>query len=187
MPMIVPVIFAGISYAIFQYDYIIAIGGVCEIIGLIMFFHNLVYFSMIDVIAFCAKNNFEVKKGNKIYVQKLYKRQYYMTLWEFIRSFHSLIEDHNRELEAICDSMDNDSCRFEDEVVYYKDFSGRLVELGFEADEDNQNHYHLDKDLFCWSYPVDLPQGKSRVTDKQQKRILQKIEAFLRSKSISFD
>ena len=188
LPVILPIIITAICFVIFQNPSIILFGLFCEVLGIFLFVRSLwTSFSMISIVTFCAKNNFEVRKGNKVYVQEFYKNFYHMTLSEFIRSNNELIEGHNELLESICDSMDYDSCCLGDEAVYYKDDSGRLLELSIEADEADQNHYHLDKDLFCWSYPTDLPQSKTQITKKQEKRILYQVETFLKSKSISFD
>lgn len=188
LPVIIPIILTPILYAVLYCSEIIIAGLLLEVACVILYFRYLSScFGMIGIIAHCSKNNFEIRKGNKLYIQKEYKQKYHMTLSEFVKSENKLLDEYYYELKTICDSMDNDSCRFGVEAIYYKDNSERLLVLSLEADNDNPNLFHLDKEIDLWSYPPYFSIEKSQITKKQRQQIRQKVETFLKSNSIDFD
>ncbi len=183
LPILLPVAVTAIGYALFPNAAVLAAGILLCLTGTGLYFEVYsTYFGMIGVIAYCAKRNFEVHQGGKVTIQRWYRRQYHMTLSEFIRSMKGLMAGNRRALSAAYHSMDDDSFRHDEEALYYRDDSGHLLALCWEKDEDGR--YHLDSEICFWSYPCDDPQ---QISKKERAEILKKAGRYLSSHHIPCD
>lgn len=187
-PVFIPIVIVFFTYISFPCTGIIVYGVSANIMFALFYLINIsTYLLGISTITYCAKKNFKVKKGEKVYKQNFYEKQYHMTLLEYIRSEKNMIKDYTRDLRKLYKEMEDDSFQIVKDAIYYKS-GNKLLEIIYEEDESKSSLLHLDRETATWSYNSHKNIDNNIVVTKaQMKELFNKLEIYLKDNNYKFN